>query len=393
MKRTKKIFIFIILLGCFLLVNIYKTFAQGDILSRDTRFWYQVTIGKQASIVTDSTAWLEIGKDSTNKGFILPRVVDTSSVVGASKGNLVFQDLDSIVYVNNGSKWKQLGGSGNVLVQQLDDSTYVIGQDTIHMLSASYINFNGNRPITRDFSTLMGVNLGTTDIKSTLNQLLYPSQTPTSSLTASYNGVSGTSLQLEKTSQSTIPIKFIWGAGRKSYTDSISSIVVNGDTIAFTQPAPGQTIVDSQINNVATNNYITISNVVNTSDNKSSSSFVSISFQTKWYYGFINPSITNPSDVDILSLPNQELTTSRIQNNGNGSNIIVPNTTNNRFVIVEDASLDPSNINQIMVGGLNSTGAFTKTTRSFTNALGYTYQVNIYVSNNTTSGQYNFQIQ
>jgi len=394
MRLKKKIIFLLPILLCFFFINVKKSTAQSDIKTRDTHYWYQVSIGKQSSAKTDSSAWLEIGKDSTTKTLRIPRVIDTSYVeTPTGNAGIVYQNSDSSAYIFDGAKWKPLGGAGTISIEQVNDSTYVIGGDTVHMLTASYIDFDGNRPITRDFSQVTGVNLGTTDIKSTLEQLLFPTQNPNSSLTGTYNGTTATSLTIEKTSASTIPIKLNWTAGRLDFTDSIVSIVVNGQTKVFTQPAAGSSVSGNQTDNITTNVHSTISNVVTTSDNKTSSSFVSINFETKWYYGFVDPSITTPSDADIIGLAGQALTTNRTQNNGNGSDIVVPNSTNRRFVIVQDATLDPSSINQIFVGGLNSTGAFTKTTRNFTNASGFTYQVNVYVLDNTTSGQFNFQIQ
>lgn len=296
---------------------------------------------------------------------------DTSEIAPANyPGAMMYQGSDKSMYYSVGTKWEKMG-SGN---------------------GGSGGAFNGNRPITRDFGSVTGVNLGTSDVSTTLAELLYPSQKPTASLTGTYGGNTASSFSLEKTGSASISVTLNWSAGRSAYTDDISSIVVDGVSQSFTPPAASSSVSGTQSSTVTANANTTLSSTVTTSDSKTATASVGISWRTKWYYGFISSGITNPSDGDISGLSGQALTTSRIQNSG-GHDIIVANSTNRRFVIVQDAALDPGSANQIFVGGLNSTGAFTKTTRSYTNSLGYSYSVNIYVLENTTSGSFNFQIQ
>lgn len=131
-KTFKRLIVSAIFLLSIITFSSTKSYSQG-ILTRDTHYWYQVSIGKQYNFPTDSTAWLEIGNDSTTKGLILPRVLDTSSIVNASKGNIIFRDLDSNIYYNTGNMWKKLNTT-NLTFQKINDSVIVINSDTIRFL-------------------------------------------------------------------------------------------------------------------------------------------------------------------------------------------------------------------------------------------------------------------
>src|SRR4051812_33624700 len=82
------------------------------------------------NIAPDSCAALQIGRDTTKYGLLLPRVTDTV-INGQKKGLLIFRHLDSNIYYHNGIKWQQLGagsvGNGNCecdIDQAYIDSVY-----------------------------------------------------------------------------------------------------------------------------------------------------------------------------------------------------------------------------------------------------------------------------
>lgn len=89
--------------------------AQQILSGNDYIYKYQMSVGKtNASPInitpslTSVAAWLEIGRDSTNKGILLPRVVDTSLVLNPVKGLFLYQTKDSTLYYHNKSRWVKI---------------------------------------------------------------------------------------------------------------------------------------------------------------------------------------------------------------------------------------------------------------------------------------------
>lgn len=265
----------------------------------------------------------------------------------------------------------------------------------INVATGGNLPFDGNRPITRNFSNVTGVNLNTATISTTLETLLYPSQPPTSALTVTYSAQTGSSLIVEKTSSGTTPITLNWTAGRQSATQPINTIVVGGVGQSFIQPPAPGTVSGNQSQTVTNNTNSSWNNIVTTADAQTATSTSSITWQTKWYYGFVPQDTTAPADVTIQGLSGQSLTPSKssiISVSAPGINV-TNSTPPSRFVVAIDNSLDPSGTAQIWIGGLNSTGAFTRTVRSFTNASGFATNYEIFVQSTVTSGDINFQIK
>jgi hypothetical protein len=85
--------------------------------------WYDIAARTAVAtgnkhIVPDSCAALQIGKDTTKYGLLLPRVVDTA-IAGQKKGLLAYRLQDNNIYFHNGVKWTSLqacceGSSGNI---------------------------------------------------------------------------------------------------------------------------------------------------------------------------------------------------------------------------------------------------------------------------------------
>lgn len=299
----------------------------------------------------------------------------TNGMIPMSIGSITFKIRPSQIgvwdmYIRNDSLFKKRFGS-----------------EAFVMAAGSAI-FNGNRPVTRDFSSLEGVNLNTNDLAGTLNELLYPSQPPTSSLTVTVAGNTANTVVVEKTAAATIAATLNYSAGRQAYTENLQTIVVAGVSKAFTQPAPGASVSGTHAVTVTSNSDISYTNAVTTTDSKQAVSNATVRFQTKWYYGFIAASITNPSNADILGLSGSAFTTVRTK-----PLTTVSNSTDRKLVIAFDAALDPSNVSQIWIGGLNSTSAFTRTVQSFTNASGYTSNYIVYTQISSTSSPLSFEIK
>lgn len=86
----------------------------------------QVAISNPAS-VPDASAMLDV--KSTNKGFLMPRVVLRNNVVSPATGLLVYETTSNAVWVYNGSGWVQLG-SGAGSSQWVTNGTHIYNGNT-----------------------------------------------------------------------------------------------------------------------------------------------------------------------------------------------------------------------------------------------------------------------
>jgi hypothetical protein len=106
------------------------------------------------------------------------------------------------------------------------------------------------------------------------------------------------------------------------------------------------------------------------------SSSITFTNKLKRYFGYTTLATPGaPTDAEIRGLANQNLLTSF----GTASTTFT-NQTNTYLVIAYPAAW--GNLSNIILNGFQSINAFTKTTRSFINAQGFSYSVNIYTSNN-----------
>lgn len=183
-----------------------------------------------------------------------------------------------------------------------------------------------------------------------------------------------------------------WSAGRQAATTtsnataSISSIVVDGVSQSFTNPAAGATVSGTKSITVVRNTNKTVTNTVTTADSKTASATTTWAFLPKRYFGFV--STTSPADATIQALTN-EFVSSRTKST---SSTLSP-TGSQYFTIGFPASLDGSNVSQIWIGGIDQTASFTRSTRTFVNASGYSQSYIFYISNSTTSGDISFEIK
>jgi hypothetical protein len=83
----------------------------GQYINRDGYTIWQGDMSIQKKTRPLSSALLELGKDSTNKGLILPRIMDTSVIVSPSKGMIAYVNPLKIPYLYDGIKWRPLGQS------------------------------------------------------------------------------------------------------------------------------------------------------------------------------------------------------------------------------------------------------------------------------------------
>jgi hypothetical protein len=175
-----------------------------------------------------------------------------------------------------------------------------------------------------------------------------------------------------------------WSGGRlaanstQAATNPLASIVVATVSQTFSQPSPGGSASGTQVVTVTYNTNTTYTNTVTTTDSKTASATTSYLFFPKLYIGFV-PS-NSPSDADIIGVTNGNggvLATSFV-----ASGSLSTPSASKYICIAYPASFGA--VNNIVINGLSVT--FNSTTRSFTNASGYSQSYLIYISPNPTAG-------
>jgi hypothetical protein len=193
----------------------------------------------------------------------------------------------------------------------------------------------------------------------------YASQAPTATLTG------GQTLELI-TGGANINYTLNWSAGRLSATQPLSTITVGGISQTFTQPSAPGTVSGTQVVGVQRNITNTFQNIVTTSDGKSGTASTSFTFLPKRYFGWVTTN--TPVDADLITAGGEltsNFTKTWTQAAPGSAKYLV-------FAYPASFGLLP----HIDINGFPSIASFNLTTRSVTNASGYTQSYNIYVSVN-----------
>lgn len=240
--------------------------------------------------------------------------------------------------------------------------------------------FNGNRPITGAY--YKDVNPGTNDLAKWIEAVFYPSLGPTATLTGNPSG------NREMGASGTTSVSLNWTAGRAKETAELTSINVAGQEVFSASPAPGAS-ASGTVTVMAKNNEANVFKItVKTADNKTAEATASLSFQWKRYYGFATGGDDGenfaPTDAQILAL------TSEFGSSAAVSNKAASPSGRQKLVIAYPAAWGGT---KIIVGILDSTGAFEKTTRSFRNSAGGVTDYVIYVQKDNTAAPVTFTIQ
>lgn len=82
-----------------------------------------------------SSSILEV--NSSNKGILLPRVADTSSIPNPAKGLTIYSTTSNKIWMYNGSRWQQVVSNGGGL-----DSTWYAIRDSILYTPKKYVGIN-----------------------------------------------------------------------------------------------------------------------------------------------------------------------------------------------------------------------------------------------------------
>lgn len=171
----------------------------------------------------------------------------------------------------------------------------------------------------------------------------------------------------------------------------ITTIITTSQGNTYNKGSSTSTATGTQTVKIHPNSSVTIINTVTANNGQSATASFSTVGQPKWYYGFINS--TSPTDAQIIATTGTLVPSLAQIKTQTASGTTVNNSTSSRFVIAVPSNLDASSTLQIWINGLNSTDVFTETTRSLTNASGYSQSYHIYVQNTQTASGVSFQIK
>lgn len=166
-----------------------------------------------------------------------------------------------------------------------------------------------------------------------------------------------------------------WSAGRlaanttQNATNPLASIVVNGISQTFNQPNVGSSVSGTQSVTVTYNTDVSYTNLVTTTDNKTAIVTRTYKASPKYYIGYSTTS--SPSDADLIAGINTIFpTTTRVT-----SGTLVNPTSSSYIFFAVPVSFGTPIIN------INAAGVtYNNTTRSVTNASGYSQSYIISVS-------------
>lgn len=210
----------------------------------------------------------------------------------------------------------------------------------------------------------------TTD--SAFRYIFYKSQPPLATLTGG-----GT---YEYTTAGNTNRTLSWTATRQTATATLATIVVDGVTQTFTQPAQGGTVSNNKTAIVPHNTNTTYSNIVTTTDGKTATATTTFIYQNKIYAGFVTNA--TPTDADIIAATGSSYVGGIFSASRNQSGTLTTPSSSKYFIFVSPASYGTPNI---LINGLGAT--LNQTTRNFTNASGAIISYIIAVSPFQTSGQ------
>jgi len=197
-------------------------------------------------------------------------------------------------------------------------------------------------------------------------------QAPTSTLTG------GFTYERQPTGNYTVTLD--WTAGRQAATPSaaatatLSTIVVDGVSQTFSQPAAGASVSGTKSVTFAKNTNITYANSVTTSDGKSAVSYTSFTVYDKRYIGWAATS--TPTDAEIRAAIAQD-------NSGGSGNYsaTLPQLGSALYLFYANTIT----ANSVTLNGFPSTADFTlNVSRSFTNSFGGTTTYYVTTSNAPT---------
>jgi hypothetical protein len=296
-------------------------------------------------------------------------------------GFITYNLPDTSLYIFDGTNWHKVGAGTNIDTSiiatryYVDSSVAAIPSIDTNNTIVTVTRLNDSLyipPFTVSSIPTIGETVPGGSAPFVINYLFHQTQPPTATLSG------GTIVEMSPVS-TIINETLSWTAGRQANTNPLSTIVVAGTNESFSQPAAPGTVSGTQGVTITANTNQTFTMTVTTTDSKTATSSTTYTFESKRYWGQCNTS--SPTDAQILAAAGggSEFSTTRAKSS---FSIVITGTSQN-FYYAYPASF--GNLTSFVVGGFESIGAFTLTTRNLTNASGFTTSYNIYVSNNTFS--------
>ena len=107
------------ILTILLILHVATAFSQTGMMMNRFYITGSLVLGKGDRTFADTSCWLQIGKDTTSKGLILPRVV-LDSVKTAKRGLFVYDLKDSVLYHFDANKRvRYMTFKDTVLIKQI----------------------------------------------------------------------------------------------------------------------------------------------------------------------------------------------------------------------------------------------------------------------------------
>jgi len=335
----------------------------------------QVAVGYKIFLLS-GTKYYKLHIDSilsVSANLISCRVIDSTSTL------TIIPPVNSVIYRYTSVRRLGIAADGapnatNLAI--LNDA--IIRLDSLSTASSTSANYNGNRTITG--SLLNGQNMGTTTtVQDFLDQVFFPSSPITLGLTTTYGGTTAQTITTELMSGSgAVSLVLNWSAFRPTNATAVASFTVNGVNTS-TNPAAGATATGTQNTTTTRNVDATFSSLCTTADGKGSGASTSLLWRAKKYWGY---NIGTPTSAQIISTTGGSSEFSTVAAKGGFSVSIGVGTPSNVYYAYPTSF---GVLTSIIVSGLESIGAFTRSTVSVTNASGYVQNYYVYTSNNTFS--------
>jgi len=118
------------------------SFAQTGMMMNRFYITGSLVLGKGDRTFADTSAWLQLGKDSTKKGLILPRVV-LDSIKTTKRGLFVYDLKDSVLYhFDSNKRVRYMTYKDTILIKQLIAAN-VPNTDTNIIATKNFVNSSG----------------------------------------------------------------------------------------------------------------------------------------------------------------------------------------------------------------------------------------------------------
>ncbi len=224
--------------------------------------------------------------------------------------------------------------------------------------SGGDLSFNGNRPITREVVGLKGVTPGGNNIKTALENVLYPPVGPEVTLTVN-NPI--------REIGASVAYTLDWTVTKK--TNPIEGITVDGVEVVPT----GISQSGSKSGNFPAASGAHTKSIFATDGAQDASAFVTVKFLPRMFFGNINKT-SGITDADILAISGNELREDRFKTFTNfGGGALYP-----IFVVPVSFGMPAFTVN----GLANTDFTVVRSNSPFVNSQGATVMVNVIVFNN-----------